>query len=49
MGSTSKSTTHRWVALGNFCNICIVFVRLLFWFYGCVVFDVIFLTVADIK
>jgi hypothetical protein len=28
MGSTSRSTTHR-VTVGNFCNICIVFVLLL--------------------
>jgi hypothetical protein len=32
MGSTSRSITHRQVTVGNLCNICIVFVLLLFKF-----------------
>jgi hypothetical protein len=29
MGSTSRSITHSIITVGNFCNICIVFVLLL--------------------
>jgi hypothetical protein len=51
MGSTSRSITRRWVALGDFLYICIVFIQLVFvfLFYGRVIFYVIFFTVADVK
>jgi hypothetical protein len=52
MGSTSRSITRRWVALRDFLYICIdliQLVRFIFLFYGCVIIDVIFFTVADVK
>jgi hypothetical protein len=52
MGSTSRSITHRWVTLGDFLYICIVLIQLVcfvFLFYGRVIIDVIFFTVADVK
>jgi hypothetical protein len=44
MGSTSRSITHRWVTLGDFLYIFIVFIQLVFvfFFYGHVIFNVIF-------
>jgi hypothetical protein len=54
MGSTSRSITRRWVALGDFLYICIVLIHFLFSFclFGFMdvsFFDVIFFTVADVK
>jgi hypothetical protein len=51
MDSTLRSITHKQVTMGNFCNICIIFVLLLSSFlvlWTCC-FDVSFVIVADVK
>jgi hypothetical protein len=49
LGSTSRSITRRWVSLGDNLYICIVLIHFIFSFCGCVIFYVIFFTVAYVK